>query len=118
MGIRRTLIAAATAVIATTASASSYADGLLRPIQGQSIELGTVSGTAYYTVERDGYRVVATFAQRGEDATPVRVETLLAPGQSVTLSTPRGPGEAAEAVEITREADALLVRRVSVAVTN
>ena len=117
MDIRRILIAAAAAAVATTASAS-YADEPLRPIQGHSVELGAVSGTAYYTVERDGYRVVATLAQRGEGATPVRVEALLAPGQSVTLSTPRGPGEAAEAVEITRQADALLVRRAGAAVTN
>lgn len=48
----------------------------------------------------------------------MRVEALLAPGQSVTLSTPRGVGEAPEVVEISRQADAVLVRKTAAAVTN
>ena len=38
------------------------------------------------------------------------------PGQSVTLSSPRGGGEAAPTIELTRHDDRLLVR--SVALTN
>src|SRR5580693_6446334 len=51
-----------------------------------------VSGVAYYTVERDGFRVVATLAKKDEDAAPVRVEAVLAPDQSLTLSNPREAG--------------------------
>ena len=83
MTIRRTILAAAFALAFVGAA---HADGL-RPIEGRSIDLGEVSGIAYYTVERDGFRVVATLAQ-GEAGTPVRVEAVLAPGQSVVLSTP------------------------------
>ncbi len=89
----------------------------LKPIQGQGIDLGAVSGVAYYTVERDGFRVIATLAQ-GEDATPVRFEATLAPGQSVLLSTPRGAGIPPDAVEISRHADTVLVRKAATAVTN
>ncbi|MBV9749126.1 MAG: hypothetical protein JO157_09945 [Acetobacteraceae bacterium] len=110
MTLRQTLVAAVAALAFTGVAA--HADGL-RPIQGQSLDLGAVSGTAYYTVERHGFHVVATLAQQGEGATPVRVEALLAPGQSVTLSTPRAPGEAPEAVEISRQGDAVLVRKVA-----
>ena len=52
-----------------------------------------MSGVAYYTVERDGFRVVAALAKNGEDAVPVRVAATPAPGQSLTLSirTRRAP---------------------------
>ena len=59
MTIHRTIIAAA---FALTAIGAAQADGL-RPIEGRSIDLGDVSGIAYYTVEPDGFRVVATLAQ-------------------------------------------------------
>ena len=52
------------------------------------------------------------------DLLPVRVEAVLAPGQSVVLSTPRGVGQAPESVEIGRRADALLVRKATAAATN
>ena len=84
MTIHRTIIAAA---FALTVAGAAQADGL-RPVEGRSIDLGDVSGIAYYTVEPDGFRVVATVAQ-GEAGTPVRLETVLAPDQSVVLSTPR-----------------------------
>lgn len=114
MSIRRIIIAAAFAA-ATTGVA--YADGL-RPTQGQSIDLGTVSGTAYYTVEQGGFHIVATLVQQGEAGTPVRVEAVLAPGQSVMLSTPHEVGVAADAVEISRQANIVLVRKAAAAVTN
>ncbi len=116
MTIRHSILAAVLALAAATGAAR--ADGL-KPAQGQSIDLGAVSGVAYYTVERDGFHVVATLAQRGEDAaTPVRIEAILAPGQSVVLSSPRGAGTPPDAVEISRQADAVLVRRAAAAVTN
>ena len=76
MSIRSTLLAAA---FTLTTLASAHANGL-RPIEGRSINLGDVSGVAYYTVEPDGFRVVTTLAQ-GEAGTPIRFVSVLAPGQ-------------------------------------
>jgi hypothetical protein len=106
----RTIFAAAFALASIGAA---HADGL-RPIEARSIDLGEWSGVAYYTVERDGFRVVATLAE-GEEGTPVRVEAVLAPGQSVLLSTPRAWGVAPNTVEIGRRGGEVLVHD---AVTN
>lgn len=101
------------AALAVATAGAAHADGL-RPIQGQNIDLGAVSGTAYYTVEPDGgFHVVATLAQESDDAIPMRIETRLAPGQSVLLSTPRGVGEVAQTVEISRQADSVFVRKAA-----
>ncbi|MFO1047253.1 MAG: hypothetical protein U1E52_05055 [Geminicoccaceae bacterium] len=82
----------------------------LSPIAARTFAAGPVSGTAYYTVEKDGYRVVATLSA-GEDAQPLRVEATLAPGQNITVSTPREVGVAPDRVEIARENDTLVVRQ-------
>ena len=84
---------------------AAHTDGL-RPIEAKSINLGDVSGVAYYTVERDGFHVVTTLAQ-GESGTPIRVVSVLAPGQRVVLSTPHQAG----ALEISRKDDSVLVRK-------
>ena len=67
MSIRSSLLAAA---FTLTTLAAAHANGL-RPIEAQSINLGDMSGVAYYTVEPDGFRVVTTLAQ-GEAGTPIR----------------------------------------------
>jgi hypothetical protein len=72
-----------------------------------------VSGVAYYTVERDGFRLVATLAQ-GEAGTPVRIEAVLASGQSLVLSSPREAGTVRNAVEISRRGDQVLVHKAAV----
>jgi hypothetical protein len=82
MTIRQTTIAAA---FALAAIGPARAEGL-KPLQGEVIDLGDVSGVAYYTVERDGFRVVATLAKKDEDAVPVRVVAVLAPGQDLQAS--------------------------------
>jgi hypothetical protein len=69
MTIRQTTLAAA---FALAAIGPAHAEGL-KPLHGQVIDLGDVSGVAYYTVERDGFRVVATLGKQDEDAVPVRV---------------------------------------------
>jgi hypothetical protein len=74
-----------------------------------------VSGVAYYTVEHDGFRVVATLAKKDEDAMPVRVVAVLAPGQSLTLSTPHEAGTPPDAVEIIRRVDTVLVHNAAAA---
>jgi hypothetical protein len=108
MSIRNLLFAVAFGVASLGAA---RADGL-RPIQGQSVDLGEISGIAYYTVERDGFHVVATLAQ-GEAGTPIRVVSVLAPGQRLVLSTAHQAG----AIEISRQGDSVLVRKAKV-VTN
>jgi len=63
--------------------------------------------------EPDGFRVVATVAQ-GKAGTPVRLEAVLAPDQSVVLSTPRAGSVAPNAIEISRQGDQVLVHQAAV----
>ena len=111
MRIRSTMLAVA-AISAITAAAHAKD---LQPIEAQSIDLGEVSGVAYYTVEQDGFRVVATLTQ-GSAGTPLRLEAVLAPDQSVVFSTAEGDF-APEAVEISREDDRVEVRKAVVSTT-
>jgi hypothetical protein len=103
MSIRNMLIATAFAFVSVT---TAHADGL-RPIEAKSIELGGISGIAYYTAAHDGFHVVTTLAD-GKAGTPIRVVSVLAPGQRVVLSTPQ-----AGALEISREGDSVLVRKAN-----
>lgn len=80
----------------------------LRPIEGVSVDLGKVFGTAYYTVGRDGYNLVATVAS-GPDATPVRFISTLLPGQRVILASPQEPGANPLIFEIRRIGDRIEV---------
>ena len=106
-------------VLLTTAYASAVGFGLVsvspradaievKTVAGASISLGDVSGSAYYTVEKDGYRLVATLAS-GVDSTPVRLTTTLLSGQRVTMSVPRGVGEPEMRIEFNRVEDRLFV---------
>jgi hypothetical protein len=104
MSIRSILFAAAFGIASV---AAAHADDL-RPMEGKSIDLGGISGIAYYTVERDGFHVVATLAQ-GEAGTPIRVVSVLAPGQRVLLSTPRQAG----AIEISRKGDGVIISKAN-----
>ena len=103
MSIRSMLVAAA---FASASLEAVHADGL-RPTSAISLDLGEVSGVAYYTVGRDGFYVVTTLAQ-GMAGTPIRVMSVLAPGQSLAFSTPDQDG----ALEISRNGDSVLVRKV------
>jgi hypothetical protein len=104
MSIRRLIVLTASAL---TFIGAAHA-GELKPVLSQKIDLGEVSGVAYYTVERDGFHVVATLAE-GSTGTPVRLKAVLVSGQSVVLSTPRSVGAAPVAVEISRRGDKVLV---------
>ncbi len=106
MPLRNKLFAA---VFGIASVAAAHAEGL-RPIEGKSIDLGGMSGIAYYTVERDGFHVVATLSQ-GEAGMPIRVVSVLAPGQRVVLSTP----QQADAIEISRKGDSVFVRKANAA---
>ena len=68
--------------------------------------------------ERDGFRVVATLAKKDEDAVPVRVVVVLAPTKNLTLSTPHEAGAPADAVEIIRRADTVLIHEAAAGLTN
>jgi hypothetical protein len=69
-------------------------------------------------VERDGFRVIATLAKKAEHALPVRVVATLAPDQSLTLSTPHEAGAPADALEIIRRADTVLIHEAAAGLTN
>ena len=79
----------------------------LREIQAKSLQLGDVSGVAYYTVRGDGYRLVVTLAS--QDSTPVRFESTLLPGQKVTMSMPGSARANVRTIEFSRQGDHLLV---------
>jgi hypothetical protein len=92
-----------TSGIATTVHA-----GDLAAYRGQTVDLGGVNGTAY-TIEKGGYRVVATLADAG--AKVMRFEAVLAPGQSVVLSSPAAFGDLVSRIEITRRGDLIDVQK-------
>ena len=110
MSIRSTLLAAS---LVLSLLGVAEADGL-KPVQAQSIDLGSVVGSAYYTVEQNGFRVVSTLSQ-GETGSPVRLIAVLTPGQRVLLSTASEAGNEPVEVEISREADTLVVRKAAIA---
>jgi len=94
------------ASFATTAVA-----GDLAAYRGEKIDLGPVNGIAYYTVEKDGYHVVATLADADSDA--VRFEAVLVPGQTMILSSPASVGQAPARIEISRNDDRVQVNALS-----
>jgi hypothetical protein len=105
MSVRNVFFAAA---FALASLGTAHAD-VLRPIEAKSVDLGTVSGVAYYTVEQDGFHVVTTLAE-GQAGMPIRIVSVLAPGQRVVLSTPQSGG-----LEISRNGDSVLVRSANAA---
>jgi hypothetical protein len=106
MSIRTAIFAAATALAALTGAAS--ADDL-KAGSGRSIDVGALSGVAYYTVEPAGYRVVAAVA-RDAESPAIRFEAVLAEGQTVVLSSPQEIGRPAAAIEISRVGDRVTVQ--------
>lgn len=112
MSFRKVAVVAAVAALTSIGSASigpAWAGGP----SAHKIDLGNVDGVAYYTEEAGGrFRVVATLAQ--QVGQPIRVEALLAPGQSVVLSTAKEGDPAPLSVELSRQADDLLVHNLTV----
>ncbi len=111
MSFRKVAFAAAAVALASIGSASIGSAWAGGP-SAHKIELGAVNGVAYYTEDAGRFRVVATLAQ--QDGQPVRFETVLAPGQSIVLSTAKEGDGKPTSVEISREANALLVHAISV----
>ena len=67
--------------IAWLAMSGAAAAAELAPGNGRTLHLGGFDGTVYYTVEQDGYHVVATLAS-GAEATPIRFIATLGPASS------------------------------------
>jgi hypothetical protein len=86
----------------------------IKPIEGKRVDLGTFAGVAYYTLTPDGFRLVVTLAPSGAE-TPVRFVATLAPGQSVTVSTPRKLGEPSVEVHFKHQGESLFVDAADVA---
>lgn len=107
MSFRKVALVAAAVTLAAIGSAAAGP-------RTHKIDLGNVNGVAYYTEEAGRFHVVATVAQK--EGQPIRVETMLAPGQSFVLSTAKEGDMVPTSVELSREANDLLVR--TVAVTN
>jgi hypothetical protein len=102
------MIAMLLSALAVTVVTGSAHAAELAPIEGFSIKIANVTGTAYYTVEKDGYQVVATLAS-GEEATPIRFVATLLGGQKVMVSVPRAIGQDALEIEIERIEDRVFV---------
>lgn len=100
-------VVAALGLVSGFAASASAAD--LAAYRGQAIDLGPLNGVAYYTIEKDGYRVVATVADAGSNA--VRFEAVLAPGQTMVLSSPAPRGVTPSRLEISRRDDRVVVQR-------
>jgi hypothetical protein len=98
----------ATAPCNDTSTTGLATSPLLAPLSGHSIHLADFDGVVYYTVERDGYQVVATLASGAEER-PIRFLTTLAPGQRMLISVPRQVGEPSLDFEIVRAEDDLVV---------
>jgi hypothetical protein len=80
----------------------------LPPGSGYSIHLDRFNGAVYYTIEHEGYRLVATIADR-EDGLPVRFVATLTDGQTLAISVPGNLGEPSQLVEFARTGGRLFV---------
>ncbi|AZO01419.1 hypothetical protein EJ066_16555 [Mesorhizobium sp. M9A.F.Ca.ET.002.03.1.2] len=80
----------------------------LPPGDGHSFHLGSFTGVVYYTVEQDGYRVVATLASRAQEQ-PIQFVSTLGPGQRLAISVPQTSGQQSVDFEILRNGEALVV---------
>lgn len=110
MPFRSSLLAA---VAAVTVAGAVHAEAL-KPVQARKVDLGAVAGVAYYTVEKDGHRLVVSLKAPDAD-TPVRFVATLAPEQQVTLSVPRSAGEPALDVNFVRHGEKVEVNATGVA---
>ncbi|MCE7029824.1 hypothetical protein [Jiella avicenniae] len=102
----KTKLVTAAAIIA--AAATSATAGELKPAAGHAIHLGNVQGAAYYTVEDDGLRLVATVAG-GETGDSVRFVSTLSDGQTMVVEVPGTGGQNAEALTFRRVGEHVVV---------
>jgi hypothetical protein len=101
----RTTFTTALVAVATVAAAQA---GELKPMQGSSIALGQMLGTAYYWNEADGAHILATLADPAGGA-PVRVLATLLAGQRISISVPPAVGEPATEMVLSRRGERVFV---------
>jgi len=94
--------------VAWLAMSGTAAASELAPGDGRTLHLGSFDGTVYYTVEQDGYHVVATLAA-GAEAQPIRFIATLGSGQKMTISVPQAVGEPSLDFEVVRIGETLYV---------
>jgi len=82
--------------------------GELAPGRAHDVHLGRFDGVVYYSVEQDGYNVVATLSS-GADALPIRFVSTLGPGQRLVISVPQSAEQPSIDLEILRDGEALVV---------
>jgi hypothetical protein len=78
------------------------------PKQGLVFSLGPAIGVAYFTLEPEGLRLVATI--QSAEGIPVRFTSTLAPEQAATVSVPGKVGEQATVVSFLRRGEQLVVK--------
>jgi hypothetical protein len=105
-------------VITTPAAAQSFVAaataahaGELALYGGESIELGSIRGVAYYVESASGDFRVVTILADSEAGLPVRFEATLADKQRLTISVPGKLGAKSKALEISRTGDRLILTR-------
>jgi hypothetical protein len=103
----RNLLSAFALLAAFSAAAQA---GDMKPIHAEPIDLGTFKGSAYYTAEKDGLKVVATLAPE-QALAPVRVSAVLAPEQSISVAVPGPVGGREASVSFSRRGDKIVVAR-------
>jgi hypothetical protein len=103
------------AAVAAAAAAPAVAQaGELAPIQSRSIDIGGFTGVAYYTVEPEVVRLVAT-VNAGESI--LRVVSALDDGQTLLLAVPGPEGGSDTSIEFIRQGDRVhAVEKMEVAV--
>lgn len=92
-----------TANVDPAAGGTAHAEPL-RPAETRNVNLGSIAGVAFYTVEPENYRL-AIGLQELETGTPMRFITTLGPEQQVTLAVPQADGEHEAEVNFVRHGD-------------
>lgn len=101
------VVAAALGAGLAVSAAPALQAAELHPLQAKQVTVGELHGVAYYTVKGPVYHLVATLA--GEDGKPMRVESNLAAGQSLVVSTPDRIGGVSKTVAFVRQGDRIVV---------
>lgn len=80
----------------------------LQPAEALPLRIGDFIGVVYYTLEQNGYRVVAEFTSRRRTL-PFRVVSTLSSGENITISLPNWRDHAIGELDIVQDAGRLHV---------
>ena len=89
-------------------AASAAHAGELLPMEAKSVSVGDLKGVAYYTIEKDGFQVVATM-ESSDSQTPIRFVATLLPGQKSLVSVPQAIDQPELVLEFMRVGDRIAV---------